>query len=192
MDLPSYSLPFGVKNSCEVANEFDKIDALQRCILQPSKSCMLWDNLLLENPNVQLVFTSTHSCWVLHCHISFFLGGGGYIPACCPWMLVLVWFCYHGNLWAPTGVSWSSRRLLRGINLRVWMMQILIDAPHEFTHLANGPWNKGLNFTFPTKYVIPKSLKFSHWPSKFNIIPEQLPSPTRIRSLSTIVFQGRS
>ena len=83
-------------------------------------------------------------------------------------------------------------RLLRGINLRVWMMQILIDAPYEFTHLANGPWNKGLNFTFPTKYVIPKSLKFSHWPSKFNIIPEQFPSPTRIRSLSTIAFQGRS
>ncbi len=26
--------------------------------------------------------------------------------------------------------------------------------------------NKSLNFIFPTKYVIPKSLKFSHWPSK--------------------------
>ena len=26
---------------------------------------------------------------------------------------------------------------------------------------------KGLNFIFPTKYVIPKGLKFSHWPSKF-------------------------
>ena len=26
------------------------------------------------------------------------------------------------------------------------------------THLANGPWNKSLNFIFPTKYVIPKSL----------------------------------
>ncbi len=23
-----------------------------------------------------------------------------------------------------------------------------------------------LNFIFPTEYVIPKSLKFSHWPSK--------------------------
>ena len=34
------------------------------------------------------------------------------------------------------------------------------------THLANGAWNKSLNFIFPTKYVIPKSLKFSHWPSK--------------------------
>ena len=26
-------------------------------------------------------------------------------------------------------------------------------------HLANGPWKKSLNFIFPTKYVIPKSLK---------------------------------
>ena len=26
---------------------------------------------------------------------------------------------------------------------------------------------KSLNFIFPTKYVIPKSLKFSHWPSKY-------------------------
>ncbi len=28
------------------------------------------------------------------------------------------------------------------------------------------PEKKSLNFLFPTKYVIPKSLKFSHWPSK--------------------------
>ena len=37
------------------------------------------------------------------------------------------------------------------------------------THLANGPWKKSLNFFFPTKYVIPKSLKFSHWPSKMRM-----------------------
>ena len=30
-------------------------------------------------------------------------------------------------------------------------------------------WNKSLNFIFPTKYVIPKSLKFGHWPSKLTI-----------------------
>ena len=29
------------------------------------------------------------------------------------------------------------------------------------------PQKKSLNFIFPTKYVIPKSLKFSHWPSKY-------------------------
>ena len=28
------------------------------------------------------------------------------------------------------------------------------------------PEKKSLNFIFPTTYVIPKSLKFSHWPSK--------------------------
>ena len=31
------------------------------------------------------------------------------------------------------------------------------------------PENKSLNFIFPTRYVIPKSLKFSHWPSKIFI-----------------------
>ena len=31
------------------------------------------------------------------------------------------------------------------------------------------PWEKSLNFIFPTKYVIPKSLKFSHWPSQMRI-----------------------
>ena len=29
------------------------------------------------------------------------------------------------------------------------------------------PEKKSLNFIFPTKYVIPKSLKFSHGPSKW-------------------------
>ena len=31
---------------------------------------------------------------------------------------------------------------------------------------ANKPWNKSLNFRFPTKHVIPKSLKVGHWLSK--------------------------
>ena len=31
------------------------------------------------------------------------------------------------------------------------------------------PWNNSLNFIFPTKYIIQKSLKFSHWPSKIQI-----------------------
>ncbi len=30
------------------------------------------------------------------------------------------------------------------------------------SHLSNGPWNKNLNFIFPTKYGIPKSSK--GWP----------------------------
>ncbi len=36
-----------------------------------------------------------------------------------------------------------------------------------YTHSANGPRKKSLNFIFPTKYVIPKSLKFSHWLSEY-------------------------
>ena len=36
------------------------------------------------------------------------------------------------------------------------------------------PENKSLNFIFPTKYVIPKSLKFSHWPNfKFCWLPKR-------------------
>ena len=31
-----------------------------------------------------------------------------------------------------------------------------------WTHSANGPWDKSLNFIFPTKHVIPESLKFIH------------------------------
>ncbi len=33
----------------------------------------------------------------------------------------------------------------------------------SFPYSAKGPWNKSLNFIFPTKYGIPKSLKVSHW-----------------------------
>ena len=36
---------------------------------------------------------------------------------------------------------------------------------HKLTQPMD-PEKKSLNFIFPTKYVIPKSLKFSHWPSK--------------------------
>ena len=37
-------------------------------------------------------------------------------------------------------------------------------SPKTYSHSANGPWKKkSLNFIFPTKYVIPKGLKFSHW-----------------------------
>ena len=31
------------------------------------------------------------------------------------------------------------------------------------------PEKKSLNFIFPTKYVIPKSLKFSHWLSEIGL-----------------------
>ncbi len=38
------------------------------------------------------------------------------------------------------------------------------------------PEKRSLNFIFPTKYVIPKSLKFSHWPSKKTTLQQFLPN----------------
>ena len=43
-------------------------------------------------------------------------------------------------------------------------------SPVQFS-LSQWTLKKSLNFVFPTKYVIPKSLKFSHWPSKFICSP---------------------
>ena len=34
--------------------------------------------------------------------------------------------------------------------------QCALPCCHDKSHLANGPWNKSLNFVFPTKYVIPR------------------------------------
>ena len=42
----------------------------------------------------------------------------------------------------------------------------LVQTRIFITHSAKGPWNQSLNSIFPTKYVIPKSLKVSHWLSK--------------------------
>ena len=40
----------------------------------------------------------------------------------------------------------------------------------SFPQLANGPWNKSLNsISLLNMYIIPKSLKFSHWPSRFQL-----------------------
>ncbi len=56
------------------------------------------------------------------------------------------------------------------------------------------PEKKSLNFIFPTKYVIPKSLKFSHWPSKFLTQPPPPSSSTifhRKRYLHCHFHRGR-
>ena len=67
-------------------------------------------------------------------------------------------------------MGWSTSKNRLSNHLRVvetrWCEEFWVRI-WQFSHLANGPWNKSLNFIFPTKYVIPKSLKFSHWPSKF-------------------------
>ena len=36
-----------------------------------------------------------------------------------------------------------------------------------YTYSAKGSWTKSLNFIFPMKYVIPKSLKVGHWLSQY-------------------------
>ena len=41
----------------------------------------------------------------------------------------------------------------------VYFQGRIVKLPGSTTHLGNGPWNKSLNFIFPTKYGIPKSLK---------------------------------
>ncbi len=54
-------------------------------------------------------------------------------------------------------------------NMLVQLDQFPKDGGEDLknmTHSANGPWKKSLNFIFPTKYVILKSLKFSHWLSE--------------------------
>ena len=59
------------------------------------------------------------------------------------------------------------------------------------------PEKKSLNFIFHTKYVIPKSLKFSHWPSKKvlvatqNIDPKPPPIPSNKRLRGNTVFLKR-
>ena len=45
------------------------------------------------------------------------------------------------------------------------------------------PEKKSLNSIFPTKYVIPKSLKFSHWPSKMDLEKITVTSPSIQKTL---------
>ena len=67
------------------------------------------------------------------------------------------------NVTFLNGCWWPPARGWKGHGLNHLVPE---SSKYVKTHLANGPWNKSLNFIFPTKYVIPKSLKFSHWPSK--------------------------
>ena len=52
------------------------------------------------------------------------------------------------------------------------MLDFLIDSFQRYLTQPMDPEKKSLNFIFPTKYVIPKSLKFSHGPSKNQIAPK--------------------
>ena len=61
----------------------------------------------------------------------------------------------------PLLLGWVSHPLTQGTNgsLDPSTNENQFENPQKKTHLANGPWNKSLNFIFPTKYRIPKSLK---------------------------------
>ena len=56
-----------------------------------------------------------------------------------------------------------KKTLIVGLFQTIWKKQQL---PFDTYLLSQWTLKKSLNFIFPTKYVIPKSLKFSHWPRK--------------------------
>ena len=56
----------------------------------------------------------------------------------------------------PRGFGWWIRRLL----------EVFLGVDTHSTQPMDPEKKKSLNFIFPTKYGIPKSFKFSHWPSK--------------------------
>ena len=66
----------------------------------------------------------------------------------------------------PMGEDWETNGCFtknRGGKTPKWMVKIMENP------ISLSQWTlkkKSLNFILPTKYVIPKSLKFSHWPSK--------------------------
>ena len=51
----------------------------------------------------------------------------------------------------------------------VWSQECCTKKTNSsYPHSAIGPWNKSLNCIFPIKYVIPKSLKVTHWLSQYH------------------------
>ena len=61
-------------------------------------------------------------------------------------------------LWGKQ-VRWAGKKLLAKKSYKRNPEDSVLTQPI-------GPWDKSLNFILSTKYVIPKSLKFSHWLSK--------------------------
>ena len=62
-----------------------------------------------------------------------------------------------------------------------WKKSGNINHPFGMLTQPMDPEKKSLNFIFPTKYVIPKSLKFSHWLSEDVLIKPVV----RINGIST-------
>ena len=85
------------------------------------------------------------------------------------------WIDFGGNLLIICGRSNSELKRCGGKGVPWCCQRGLPHAlPDEIgkqiflinTYSAKGPWNKTLNFIFPTKYGIPKSFKVGHWLSQ--------------------------
>ena len=72
----------------------------------------------------------------------------------------------------------ESLDLYPTLRIRLYVLRIRDWAPDPFLFYSDGigpsltqpmdPEKKSLNYIFPTKHVIPESLKFSHWLSELN------------------------
>ena len=85
------------------------------------------------------------------------------------------------NTWQSLGLILSCNRVLMVDPAVQWILFTYMNSSHSAIW---DPEKKSLNFIFPTKYVIPKSLKFSHWLSEMNFIREQFSSG------QIIIFRG--
>ena len=84
--------------------------------------------------------------------------------------------------------TWHHLQLIRQILRKIWFPNVNTIDPNppwksllfrnpgwsiflwRKTNSANGPWDKSLNFMFPTRHVIPESLKSGHWLSENMLI----------------------
>ena len=96
-------------------------------------------------------------------------------------------FCCATKKW-PLRIFPRQKKMLKPQSVHINMSCHQQKTPFSGVFVASlshfGPWNKILNFTFTTKYVLPKSLKVGHWLSEFLSyfcpIPKKrkLPSPS--------------
>ena len=70
---------------------------------------------------------------------------------------------------AAMGMSISSIDNHRENGANLGIVLIYPINTHYILTQPMDPEKKSLNFFFPTKYVIPKSLKFSHWLSEYKV-----------------------
>ena len=103
---------------------------------------------------------------------------GGLSKGGCNWGILRIPREDRGTLGKIRGITTPRNRILlmviNHLQVQGWSSKLKKIIPLIFpnipqssqteslgfpTHLANGPWNKSLNFVCPTKYVFPKSWK---------------------------------